>query len=123
MKLNQATIVASLSISAAATTAGAGASSHGDLKDNLLPTLLTHKSADYLHRMLSIADVSSQCDKDTLAMEQSLDYLSGIATLVQSCPQAHIVSGAGDVLNIDYSVCDPAFTDSLTELCTAANGE
>ena len=113
MKLNQASIVAvpvlavaslSISISAAAASASAAASSHGNLKDNLLPTLLTYKSADYLHRMLSIADESSQCHKDTYAMWQSTDYKLKTSTLQQSCPQAQSVSG--DVFAFDYSVCD-----------------
>lgn len=115
MKLNQAAIVASLSISAAAATAAA--SLHEDLKDNLLPTLLTQESVDYLHRMLSITD---QCIDDTEAI-LSYGYLYELADLFSSCPQAQRQSG--NTLTIDYSVCDPDFTDSLTDLCEENNGE
>jgi len=120
MKLNQA--IVSLSIAAATPSVATVASSHEDLKeDNLLPTLLTHKSADYLHRMMSITDMSSQCYNDTEAIIQNESFISGIVAVMESCPQAQ--SQSGNSITVDYSVCDPAFTNSLTEICTAAGGE
>lgn len=116
MKLNQA--IVSLSIAAATPSVATVASSHEDLK---LPTLLTHKSADYLHRMLSITDMSSQCYNDTEAIVQNDSFISGLLAVMESCPQAQ--SQSGNSMTVDYSVCDPAFTNSLTEVCTAAGGE
>ena len=122
----------SLSISAAAAAATASAaaavaSSHQDQdlkkQDNLIlmPALLTHKSADYLHRMLSITDMSSQCYNDTEAIIKNDSFISGMLAAMESCPQAQ--SQSGNSITVDYSVCNPAFTNSLTEICTAAGGE
>ena len=116
MKLNQA--IVPLSIAAATPSVATVASSREDLK---LPTLLTHKSADYLHRMLSITDMSSQCYNDTEAIVQNDSFISGLLAVMESCPQAQ--SQSGNSMTVDYSVCDPAFTNSLTEVCTAAGGE
>jgi hypothetical protein len=69
--------------------------------------------------MLSVTDPSSQCYTDTQALAQTV--MSGTAAVALSCPQALIKSG--NSFTTDYSVCDPDFTNSLTEVCTAAGGE
>ncbi len=119
MKLNQALVSLSIAAATPSVATATVASSHEDLKeDNLLPTLLTHKSAD---RILQVTDLSSQCSIDTGAMETNATYISGMSAVMESCPQAE--SQSGNSVTVDFSVCDPAFTNSLTEVCTAAGGE
>ena len=79
MKLNQALVSLSIAAATASVATATVASSHEGLKeDNLLPTLLTHKSAD---RILQVTDLSRQCSIDTGAMETNATYISGMSAV------------------------------------------
>ena len=107
MKLNQATIVAFLSA-----TVVASAATHEEMKDKIASLLVAPK----LHRML---EFSNECIAHTEALFDSM--LMNVESVMDACPEAN--TQYGNTMIIDYSVCDPEFTNSLTEACNTANGK
>ncbi len=106
MKLNQATAAALLSATLAASPAY---SSHEELASE--PNL----------RILQGTSTSSKCTVDTAMLKLDFDFASGIKSAKDACADAKTTNG--DKVTINYGVCDPEFTNSVTETCNAVNGE
>ena len=117
MKLNQATTAAFLSVNIASSLA---AFSHEKLKDEIVPLLAPKPNRNVL-RLLQMTDPSSECSTDTEAIAVDETYYAAFENATNSCPQAE--TQEGNTITVDYSVCDPDFTNSLTEACNAVNGK
>ena len=107
MKLNnQATVVAMLSAIGIASSASASAAAS-------FHELLTSKP-----RMLQVKGFSRECKTDTEAIDAA--FKSAVNDAMNSCPQGQTTSTSlnATTIKIDYSVCDPMFTDTLTKACT-----
>jgi|AntRauTorckE5430_2_1112549.scaffolds.fasta_scaffold48497_1 hypothetical protein len=110
MKLNQATVVAFLSATLATSAAG---SEHEEMKAKIASLLVAPK----IHRMLE--GLSAECSADTGAF--AIEFSTDVAYAMAACPQGIVLSG--NTATIDWSVCDPQFTESVTTACTAVNGK
>jgi len=110
MKLNQATVVAFLSATLATSAAG---SEHEEMKAKIASVLVAPK----IHRMLE--GLSAECSADTGAF--AIEFSTDVAYAMAACPQGIVLSG--NTATIDWSVCDPQFTESVTTACTAVNGK
>ena len=79
---------------------------------------------EYLRRVLQMTDKSSACYNETEAIGADPDYLSALENAILFCGQQALTvtqtSSNFATVDIDFSVCDPAFTDSLTEACTCS---
>jgi FtsP/CotA-like multicopper oxidase with cupredoxin domain len=115
MKLNQATVAAFLSAFLATTSAASSSSTeHEEMKDKIASLLVAPK----VRKML--VGFSAECNADWGALLAS-GYPIASYNAMTACPQAVVLSG--NTATVDYSVCDPQFTESLTTACTAADGE
>ena len=68
-----------------------------------------------------MTDPSSECSTDTEAIAVDETYYAAFENATNSCPEAE--TQEGNTITVDYSVCDPDFTNSLTEACNAVNGK
>jgi hypothetical protein len=81
---------------------------------------------EYLRRVLQMTDKSSACYNETEAILADDDFIYAVEQAGLWCQEAVTVTQTASnvaTADIDFSVCDPDFTDSITEACTAANGE
>eukprot|EP00984_Skeletonema_dohrnii_P018460 scaffold8637_cov153-Skeletonema_dohrnii-CCMP3373.AAC.10 len=108
MNLNQATVAAFLS---SATIASSAAFSHDEVKDKIAP-LLASKHLN-LSRVLQLNDGDDllECIADTKELDSVTDV---------ECLEG--LTQEGNTFILDNSVCDPEYTNSITEACAAANG-
>ena len=74
-----------------------------------------------------MTDKSSACYNETESIFADYDFISAVQYAGVLCGRQELTvtqhRSNFATVDIDFSVCDPAFTDSLTEACTAANGE
>eukprot|EP00985_Skeletonema_marinoi_P027899 scaffold23518_cov225-Skeletonema_marinoi.AAC.14 len=105
MKLNQATVVAFLSSS---TVASSAAFSHDEFKDKIAPLLASKHLS--LSRVLQLNDDDDllECIADTKELDSVTDV---------ECPEGE--TQEGNTFILDNSVCNPEYTNSITEACTA----
>jgi len=109
MKLNQATVVAFLSSS---TVASSAAFSHDEFKDKIAPLLASKHLSLSTVLQLNDDDDLLECIADTKELDSVTDV---------ECPEGE--TQEGNTFILDNSVCNPEYTNSITEACTAGNGK
>ena len=120
MKFNQAITAAFLSATVESSAAFSRARDGGEIKDNIAPLFATATDGNHhLQRMLNQLVVSDECDADFDMMD--LKFEPKRYDVMLSCLEAETVEGSTFVL--DFSVCDPAFTNQLEEACEALGGK
>ena len=82
---------------------------------------------EYLRRTLQVSNTSSACYNETEAIGTDPDWQSATETATASyCQQPITMTQTTNnrfTFNIDYSECDPAFTESINQACTTAGGK